>query len=367
MKVLLLSVPAGGGHYQTAMAIKEYLCQNKNTECEIVDVPSGTDKLSGEFISKGYVFTATHLSAGYRMVYNLSDKRKRHNASIAAYILDSVCGKFLTEYIDSYKPDVIISTHPFATVVVNLQAKKHKINAKLISIVTDLTIHPMWEQTTSDYVVVASERLLKPAEKKLGKDAVVLPLGIPIKSEFSQKIPKQDAREKMGIKDKFTVLVMMGSFGYANAAASIVNDLDMAKEDFQIVVVCGNNAKLKERLSAVKTNKDIKILGFYDDISTLMDACDCIITKPGGLSTSEALAKNLPMILTNPVPGHEDKNLKFLTEANAALALNKNFSAKDAVSKLISSPEALQKLIDNSKKLAKPNATRELAELVYKQ
>ena len=364
MKVLLLSVPAGGGHYQTARAVCDYLNTLDNAQCEILDIAENTNGFVKGFISNGYLFTTTALPAGYRFFYNLMNKRTKHSFTFVSRLLYWVCGKKLVKYIESYKPDVVVSTHPFATVVLNIHAKKHKLNTKIISIITDLTIQPMWEQTTSDYFITASDLLSYQALVKWGSCDNVLPLGIPISTKFSQKTEKAQARASLSFPDKFTVLVMMGSMGYGSAAAKLIRELDSLTDDFHIIAVCGNNKTLKARIEKLKINKSLTAYGFVNNVADLMDTADCIITKPGGLSSSEALAKNLPIILANPIPGHEDRNQEFLVNNGAAVALSKTFKVSEAVYQLIHSENMCKRLSENAHHLAKPDATRNLAELI---
>lgn len=366
MKVLILTIPAGGGHYHTAKAIEENLSNQENTECRILDVAKNGNKFVAGVISKGYVFVSTYLPWGYRFFYNLMDKRTRHSYTFVSYLLDLLLGKKLLEYIKEYKPDVIVSTHLFATVILNLRAKKHKIGAKVISIITDFTVHPMWEQATSDYFITASELLNGEAERKFGTTKNVLSLGIPIKSGFSTAQSRDDACRKLNIENKFTVLVMMGSFGYGNATKKIIQKLDSQDEDFQIIAVCGSNERLKKKIISQKFKKEVIVYGFCDNVSELMDCCDCIVTKPGGLSLSESLAKNLPIILTNAIPGHEERNLEFIKNSDAGICVDKKNTVDKAVSNLINSEKYREEILKNSRNLAKPDATHNLAELIYK-
>ncbi len=365
MKVLILSVPAGGGHLQTAKALYDYLNQQESTECRILDIAENVNDLAAQILSDGYLFASTHMTKGYRMVYNKMDKRTKKSFTTTSKMLYKICKNKLFNYIEGFSPDVIVSTHVFATICLNVHQKKHKVNAKIISIVTDFTVHPMWEQTTSDYYIIASENLTPVALKKLGTAENVLPLGIPIKEEFSHKISKQDARKILGHSDKFTVLVMMGSMGYANAAVEIIEQLDTLDDDFSVVAVCGSNKALKEKLDALPFKKELKVYGFCDNVSLLMDSCDCIVTKPGGLSTSEAMAKGIPIILASPIPGQEERNLEFMQSNGVAMSLSNEFTVDKAVGELMHNPDVKEKLIENTKRLAKPYSTRDLAGLIY--
>ncbi len=364
MRILILSVPAGGGHMQTARALNESLQKQGNTECRILDIAENVNDLAATLVSDGYLLTSTYMQTGYRFVYNQMDKRTKKSFTASSQMLYQICGKKLVEYIKDFKPDVIVSTHVFATVVLNIHAKRHKLQAKIISIVTDFTVHPIWEQTTSDYYIIASENLIPEALKKWGAADNVLPLGIPIREEFAKKIETKDAKSALGIKDKFTVLIMMGSMGYANSAIDLVSQLDKSEDDFQIIVVCGNNKTLKKKLDKKKTKKNMLVYGFCDDISLLMDAADCIITKPGGLSTSEAMAKGIPIILTNPIPGQEERNLEFMQSNGVALGLGDEFTAEKAIHQLVHNPDIKNMLIKNIERLAKPYSTQNLIEFL---
>lgn len=351
---------------QTAKALHEYLSQQENTESKILDIAENVNDLAATLVSEGYLLASTYMQTGYRFVYNQMDKRTKKSFTPSSQMLYQICGKKLAEYIKDFKPDVIVSTHVFATVVLNIHSKKHKIQAKIVSVVTDFTVHPVWEQTTSDYYVVAAESLILEALKKCGSAENVLPFGIPIKEGFSTKIPVLDARKKLKLKDKFTVLIMMGSMGYTNAAFDLIKQLDSLDDDLQIVAVCGNNKTLKEKLNKLMLSKDMVVLGFCDNISDLMDACDCIVTKPGGLSTSEAMAKKLPIILANPIPGQEERNLEFMQSNGVAMTLSDEFTVDKAIYQLIHSPSVKNTLIENSKRLAKPHSTQNLAEFLHK-
>lgn len=366
MKVLFLSVPTGGGHHQTAKAMSDYFAGNDNVECKILDVAQNVNTIVKELISKGYILSTTVLPKVYGSIYDFLDTRATYNDELtnANKLLSNAFKKQLKKYLDEYKPDIIVSTHVFATIILNRIAKRNPINAKIISVVTDYTVHPLWEQSKSDYYITASEFLSYQAIKKLGTNKNVLPLGIPISPRFCTKTEKATARASLGIDNKFTVLVMMGSMGYGNAAIEIIKQLDKLPEDFQILAVCGNNKKLKSDISKIKAHRKIIAYGFVNNVDALMDCSDCIITKPGGLSTSEALAKNIPLILANPIPGQEDRNLEFMLNHGVALSLSDTHPADEAIYLLMHYPYIAEQLKENAQRLAKPNAARALGEFI---
>ena len=366
MKVLFLSVPAGGGHHQTARAMTDFFAEKENVETKIIDVAENVNNVLKELISKGYILSTTLMPKAYSAIYDILDAKTSDDDELTRYnkLIADAFKKRLKKSLDEFRPDVIVSTHVWATIVLNRIAKRQKIDAPIISIVTDYTVHPFWEQAKSDYYIISSELLSYQAIKKLGKDKVIIPFGIPISPKFSIKRDKAETRKKLGIDNRFTVLVMMGSMGYGKAAKDIIKQLDRLPDDFQIIAVCGKNKKLRNSISRIKLNRKLIALGYITNVDEYMDCCDCVITKPGGLTTSEALAKNLPLILANPIPGQENRNQEFMTNNGLALSLSDSFPADEAIYTLMNYPHIAENLTANAKKLAKPDAAKKLGEFI---
>lgn len=362
MKILFLSVPTGGGHHQAARAMEHYFAKHENVVCKTLDIAENVNSSLADAVSKGYILTTTITPKIYGSLYDLLDTRDNSQGEVSQAIkfLSKAFRKKLYAYIKDFRPDIIVSTHLFATITLNRIAKHHSVTAKLISIVTDFTVHPMWEQARSDYFITASELLDFQALKKWGTTENVLPLGIPIHPKFSTKLPQAEARKTINVPDKFTVLVMMGSMGYGTHTIDMLKRLNRLDEDFQILVVCGSNEKLKRKIDKCKLKKVVCTYGFVDNIDVLMDACNCIITKPGGLSTSEALAKNLPILMLDPIPGQEDRNKEFMLNNGIAISLSETFGAEEAIYQLLHYPFKAERLIENTKRFAKPFAARDL-------
>ena len=366
MKILFLSVPTGGGHHQAARALETYFAGRDDVECRVLDIAENVNSAVAEAISKGYILTTSITPRLYGSLYDMMDTREHPSteASRTVKFLSKAFRKKLKAYIDIFRPDVIVSTHLFATITLNRIAKRHPMPARLVSIVTDFTVHPFWEQARSDYMITASELLSFQAVKKWSTAEHVLPLGIPIHPKFATKISKEEARQRVGIENKFTVLMMMGSMGYGTRTADALRTLDRLDDDFQIIVVCGNNKKLKSRIDRMKRTKQIYVYGYVDNVDVLMDAADCIITKPGGLSTSEALAKKLPILLLDPIPGQEDRNKEFMLNNGIAMEISETFDVDEAVYQMIHYPFKAEQMIRSAEHFAKPNAVRDLGEFL---
>ena len=304
MKFLILSVTAGQGHHQCAKALYEALI-SKNHESEILDVYKYAFSPIGETIDKGYLLSTKHIPELYGKFYQIADERGIGSGLTKE--AQKLMSRKVSEYINEYNPDCLICTHVFPSIMIT-SAKKHKKigNIPSIGIITDFTVHPYWQKSNLDAYVVPSELLGYQCKKKNIPEEKVYPLGIPISPEFSKKIPKSEARKALGVPDKSTILFMTGSMGFGDVP-ELLGKIDELTGDFQILCVCGNNKENYEEISRTEFTHDVYTYGFVNNISTMMDASDFIITKPGGLSVSESLAKRLPMILVNPIPGQETR------------------------------------------------------------
>lgn len=363
MKFLIMSVRAGYGHHSTGKALIEYFT-NAGHECEMLDIFDYINPLLGNSIQDGYLLSTKYLSTYYGRIYGkLTEKDEPYNKHSITALLSNVVSKKLRQFVYEFGPDAIIGTHSYAGVVMTILKKNKVISCPTIGIVTDYTVHPFWESTVLDYYVTPDELLSWQMQKKGIDKNKLLPTGIPIRPQFSVKLAKEEARKQLGIKNKETILLMMGSMGYGDVSDA-VQILDDFAVDFQVLCVCGSNEKLKAILEGKKYKKDIYIYGFVNNVDIMMDASEIIISKPGGLTTSEAFAKNLPMITMNPLPGQEDRNTDFLVNCGAVVAVNERFDLCEALNIIFNCPWRLQHMHESVSRIGKPNATRDLCDFI---
>ena len=359
MKVLLLSIKAGYGHHSTAKAIMEYFEANGH-QCEMLDIFDYINHRLGISIQDGYLMSTKYIPKTYGKAYGrLTQKDEPYDPHSIIAVFSRFVSKRLEKYVRQYNPDLIIGTHSYAGVCMSILADCNAISCPSIGIVTDFTVHPFWESTFLDYYVIPDELLGYEMQKKGIPKEKLLPFGIPIRKQFSVKKDKHLARGELGMEDIPTVLVMMGSMGYGNIKKEL-DEIDKCSFDFQIICVCGSNKKLKAAVDEYEWKKRVYSYGFVDNVDVMMDASDFIITKPGGLSTSEALAKGLPVIAMNPIPGQEDRNLSFLVNNGAAIMVNQNYSVADAMNIMFNCPWRKALLQESVGRLGKPLATSDL-------
>ncbi len=366
MKVLLFSVTAGEGHNNTAKAVSNCLL-SMGAETKILDAYRISGRVMYHVVSKGYLLVSSYLKYGYGFVYRILEKRRSNSykPSLARLSGRSLAKKFKKE-IDAYDPDVIVCTHCFAARILDIVKQRYPTRAKIIGVVTDFTMHPYWEEALRlDRFAIPCEALLPLALKKGIPEDRIRPIGIPIHPKFSVSTEKEEAKRILGLDPALpTLLVMSGSMGYGNLT-KVLKRLDGLSPRFQTVVVCGNNKKAKKRIEKTVWKKPLLTLGFTQNVPLLMDAADCIISKPGGLTTSEAMTKRLPMIICNPIPGHEDRNVQFLTEAGTAIAVNRRLSVADAVKLFFSDEKMGKEMQSRIDTFRKPNATVDLCAEIF--
>lgn len=360
MKVLILSITTGQGHHQCGMAVSDYLNEN-GVECQLLDCFAYLSKLFGEAIQQGYLLSTQYTPKTYGKLYRLAEKKENPSGELSLPRLTiSMLAKKIESYCAEYSPDLIVCTHVFAA---QLVTEFETFSVPTIGIITDFKIHPFWEDTALDYYVTANELLKNQAEKKFGKETTILPFGIPISPKFATSISKQEARAQLGIPDKKTVFIISGSMGFGDIVKTI-KQLDSLDMDFQILSVCGKNTKAKKKIDNMESTKDIYNYGYVSNVDVMMDAADIIITKPGGLTSSEALAKGLPMILMSPIPGQEDRNAEFFLNNGVAAMISDTFPVDECIYQILNNPWRLPIMEQAVKNIAKPNAAKDLGDFI---
>ncbi len=362
MKILLLSVTAGQGHHQTAKAVAEYF-KKKGHDADTLDCYEYLSPLVKDAISNGYLVSTKYTPKLWGKFYDMLERKDEHGLFVRG--ANQIMSKALTKYIDEYEPDVVVCTHVLACMLLTY-VKKNRPSLLTIGILTDFRLHPYFELTELDYYIVPNEYVKFSACKKGLPEEKILPFGIPIMDKFMNKKDKREARKELGFEDEKTILIMGGSMGFGNMVKTLKN-VDSLDLPFQMIVVCGNNDKLYKRIVKKHFRHKIYPFGFVSNVDELMDASDCIITKPGGLTSSEALAKDLPMILSKPIPGQEDRNTEFLLNFGCAMKISKTLTAEELVYHFLQDPRRQQAMLDNISLIKKPFAVKDLYNFISEE
>ena len=368
MKILILSVTAGEGHNSTARAMRSCFIES-GAQCDILDTYGYVSPAIAHSINKGYLFVSSRAKEAYRIGYRLAEKRHAGgDAEFSAIQLTNLpVAHEIGAYIRRNAPDAVLFTHPFAGLILDILKKQGRLTVPTVGVLTDFIFHPFWEDCTScSYVVMPSSALRFQAYRKGFADEQLLSFGIPISPKFAHSIPKEEARASLGLDPAAkTVLLMGGSMGYGHMTDTVrALDAIPEPEPLQLIAVCGNNARAKRQMDALHARHRLLVFGFTDQVDVLMDASDCIVTKPGGLTTSEALAKRLPMVIVDPIPGQETRNTEFLLNSGAAAAANKVCGADELVWRILNEPGRLDAMRACITPLSHPESSRDVCRFV---
>ncbi len=362
MNVLFLSVTAGGGHNSCARAVDDYL-KNHGAKTYFLDIYGYINKTLGKTVSEIYSFSISKTPKLFGTLYDIEEINSVGICSLMDKVNRLACKK-IYDFITDKNIDAIVTTHVFGAQLITRLKKKKKLTIKSYGVVTDYTLHPHWEDTNLDYYVLAEESLVRQATERGIPKSKLLPIGIPLDLKYSKKIPKEEAKKELGFNSKLPlVFIIMGSMGHGNIS-EILTAVDSLEYDYQVALVCGNNKRAKTNLSKKTFRKDIKIYGFIDNVDVFMDAADFIITKPGGLTVTESLAKKLPMLYINPIPGQETKNVEFLTACGVGIYVSKNYTIADAIDLLFRFPERREEMIRCIERVSKPLAAKTLGDML---
>ncbi len=367
-KVLILSASVGAGHLSAASAIeKEFQRQNAAREIKNIDVLDYTNPLFRRLYGKAYIEMVNSMPEVLGWIYDSLDKPWQNERRRLA--LDRLNTQPFIKLIKREKPDIAVCTHFLPAEIISWLRAKKKIDTKQAIIVTDFDAHAMWLCHNYEHYFVALEET-KVHLSKIGIPAEKITVsGIPINPVFAEEKEKTAMREKHGLaKDKLTILVSAGGFGVGNIE-HLLEALSELRTPSQIIAVCGRNEELKatlDKLADQKLNNErvrFHPIGFTKEMDEFMSASDLIVGKPGGLTTSEALAKGLIFVIVNPIPGQEERNSDHLLEKGCAIKCNNLPVLAYKIDKLVEDKKRFESMKQNVQNLATPKS----AELAVKQ
>ena len=310
MRILLLSCNTGEGHNSTARAIMEVL-DSQGVQCELRDVLSCMSPRFSKFIcnwhSRLYKYAPRLSDAGYRAFERISDPEE----TTPVYELLSLGAKKLWEMLMRGNYDAVICVHVFSGMMMTEVRKVWGVEIPCYFVATDYTCSPTVEQCNMDGYFIPDASLSGEFIRAGLSSLRLIPSGIPVRQAFYAHQDKTEVRERLGLpQEGVIVLLMCGSMGCGPIRRIARELVQRLPEDASVVAICGNNEKLFESLSEIESLR-LRVLGYCREIPDYMDAADMIVTKPGGLSATEAATKHLPMVLINAVGGCEGKNFDF--------------------------------------------------------
>ena len=355
MKIVVLSCSTGGGHNACGKYITEEF-NKRGITCDFVDYFSIIGKKASKMAEKIYVGSTKGNGVIFKNVYKLGEVYSKTGLTSPVYALNKTVRYKVWNFLKKHNYEMVIAPHLFPSIDITA-LKKEGYDIKLINVATDYTIIPFWEETKPDYFVIPHESLKDEFINKGFKEDILLPYGISVASSFKQSNNKLDLP-----KDKDIVLVTSGSMGFGKMEDIV---LALLKEipNVYIVAICGNNKKLYKKLLKIKNNNLI-VKSFVNNMKDYMAKSKVILTKPGGLTSSEVATLHVPLVHLMPIPGVENYNAKFFQENGLSIVSN---TVKDVVlntKKLLNNLDIRKEMVKKQEEIINENSAADLVDFV---
>ncbi|WP_017186871.1 MGDG synthase family glycosyltransferase [Alkalibacillus haloalkaliphilus] len=367
-KILILSEPFGLGHTKVAEGIAQRISMyDSSIDIKIMELGNVLKPFITSVFVHSYQRLSTQLPALWRKLYHFQ-QHQPVSVSLQNFIYQLFHRK-IEDVLEQYKPDLVICTHPFCSSTV-ARKKRLGFKVKQCTILTDCYAHGIWVQPEVDLYIVPNQDV-KDQMMKMGiqSDRIIV-TGIPVDPRFSANENKHQVRKDLNLKELPTALIMGGGLGLGGIP-EIAKTVSKWKEKLQIVICTGKNDKLKNSLLNNEDfqHSNIHILGYIDNVDKWMEASDLLITKPGGLTCFEAIFKGVPLLIYQPLFGHEEENCEFFVKHDLAIKLSDDYMIDDYIYKLLYEPEDLntirQKMEQFQQKMDPQRSVKNIVEFLY--
>lgn len=365
MRVLIISASAGTGHVRCGEALKKAFAAEPRVErVAHEDALRFTNKLFRDFYSKLYLQLVREAPSLLGWFFRATDEPWKGEA--ARVQLDRLNTGPLVKYLTDFAPDAVVCTHFMPAGIIAHLIGRGELHTRLSLVVTDFDCHAMWLSRVFHRYFVAIE------ETKAHLEAIGLPAarisvtGIPIDPVFAQPVDASAVRRRLGLHaSRPTLLLSAGALGVGPTEIAVRWLLELPRE-VQTIVVCGRSEELCEKIRELTApaRERFAVLGYSDCMHELMRSADLFIGKPGGLTTSEAMACGLPMCIVQPIPGQEERNSDHLLEDGAALRVNELTTLPWKIARVLDEPGRLERMRAAARALGRPHAASEVARIL---
>ncbi len=369
-KVLIVSTAAGAGHLRAAQAV-EIAFGEVAPDVEVINVDA-LDYMFGpvrRIYAGGYLAMISKAPTLWRYFYKATDKENARSKTKQFFeFLQKMNSTRFLRFVEKTNPDHIICTHFLPANVLCRWKKRKRLGFPLSVVLTDFDIHRLWVNPGVEFYFVATPIMAWKLQKLGIPEGQVFPSGIPIHPMFARKENRSSILRKFGLNRKsLTLTILSGGLGVGQMDTVLEGLLGLGR-DFQLITIAGKNKTLKARIDSLSLPSGVKLVsfGFIDNVHEVMEASDLLITKAGGLTVSEALAKGLPMIITFPIPGQEARNSDYLLEKGAALKAHDFEELEYKIKILLDGPERLKTMRECAAAVARPKAAYTVAETVLR-
>jgi len=363
--LLFLYMVPGTGHQKAAEAIMEATSyMDPRVECVTLDVGHQTFPFLGRMVNRMYLQMLKSAPFIWEYLYDNPDVEE---ATRDARELLRLMGSLkIKRMLKKYRPSGVICTQAMPAIAMAAEKRSGRLRVPLICAITDFAIHTYWLHPEVDLYLVGHDDVKKEMIRRGIAAEWIRVTGIPINPRFGETVDQAQIRHKLRLNPhKKTLLVMGGGHGLG-PMDELVQAIRTIPLPLQTIVVCGRNPRVyKKILKATADDSDFHVFGYVKDTAPLLSAADLLITKPGGLTCAEALAKQVPMILTTPIPGQEERNVRFLTRYQVARMAQTPDDLLHAVVDLVRHPKKMESMRRRARLLSKPHSAWEASRLIF--
>ena len=367
-RVLLLSVSAGAGHVRAAEALR-VAAEADGVVAKHLDVMDFVSPAFRALYTDFYIKLVEHHPSMWAMLYRIMD-RTRPSAPISRMrrAIERLNTLKLREAIAAFAPDAVICTHFLPAELLMRERSRGRVASPVYVQITDFDLHGMWiVPDMAGYFAASDEVAFRAHARGIARDRVHV-TGIPIMPAFAAPLDRDACARECGLDPKRKTILLMGGGAGLGGLDEVAERLLAIDADFQLVALAGRNAAMLARLQSMAERAAGRLVaqGFTDRVERLMTAADLVITKPGGLTTSECLALGRPMIVHAPIPGQEERNCDYLLEQGAALKAIDADALAWRVRELLAHPEHVAAMASRARALGRPHAARDVLSVVLR-
>lgn len=367
MKALIFSTHTGGGHDAAADAIAQALTE-KGVACKIMDCVAFAGAWVSRVVSGSYVKMVQHVPNSFGHMYHLSEIMSTPRMKSPVYMMNSAYAFRMAKEIRSFGADMIVCTHEFGGHSVTHLKRHGDFSGLLCMVLTDYTVHPFMEDVQADVFSVSHKGLLKECMDKCMPQGSLYPFGIPVSLACRPCDDKREAKIAAGLDpDKKEVLLVGGSMGAGNLPGTVQAALHAMGEEAHLTVVCGSNEKVRTKCEQLCAGDSrVMVCGRVSPLYPLMAAADVLLTKSGGLTTTEAMTVGTPMVIVHPIRGCETANAAFFEKRGLAAYARSMEEITVKLKALLESQEARETMIAAQRREIDPECARKLADCLIR-
>lgn len=358
-KLLILYASAGAGHQQAAFALRKVAEENFSITARAVDILDYTPAYFKRFYTGSYLEIVKRIPELWGYLYDRSYKYKKPTLTVRLHhVAGNIYLSRLVQYVRDFRPDTLVFTHFLGWGTLGPLKRLKILDIPFYCVVTDFAIHSFWINKHIDKYYVATEGEKRVLKHHGFNNKQIMTTGIPVDPAFSTKFNKTQLRRKLKLNPQLPMVLMIsGRYnfkGYEQLLASF-NDV---KKKLQLIVLAGRQESLLSSLTNIARGikMPVRLYGMVDNMHELMAASDIVVTKPGGLTTSEVLACNTLMAIIDPIPGQEQRNSDYLLESGVAIRIHDMESGGSKIADLLTNKRRLRIMRDHLKWVSHPRA-----------